>query len=77
MDVLFIWQDEMFCILYCGCSSVIVLQIQVALGEPGKQKLYAYEYGSKEVWRASVLKKFPGEEKAVDKFIQLLQVCLI
>ena len=47
--------------------------LQVALGEPGKQKLYPQVTG-KEEWRKKMIEMFPGESSAINKYIDLLHV---
>jgi hypothetical protein len=60
-------------LIYKPCSCII----QVAIGEPGKQKFYPFHAGSYEVFKKTLLSKFPKEEKAIDKFIQLLKVATL
>lgn len=47
---------------------------QVALGEPGKQKFYPFRAGGPKALKAALLEKFPKEEAAVDKFLELIRV---
>jgi len=48
--------------------------LQLALGEPGKQKFFPFVGGSREAWKQGLLKNFPGEEAALDKYIAKLKV---
>ncbi len=50
-----------------------VRSFQVALGEPGKQKLYPHVVG-KEEWRKKMIEMFPGEASAINKYMELLDV---
>ena len=45
----------------------------MALGEPGKARLIPH-YAGKNQWRAKMLEQFPDEEKAIDRYLQLLKV---
>ncbi len=47
--------------------------LQVALGQPGKAKFYSHMSGREE-WRSKMIENFPKEEKAIDKYLQLLAV---
>ena len=47
---------------------------QIAIGEPGKQKMYPFVCGSAEKWKTSMIKQFPSEEKAINKYLELVQV---
>ena len=49
--------------------------LQCALGEGGKQKLFPFHSGSKEIWKKHMLEKFPNEEVALDKYLAKLKVC--
>ena len=49
----------------------------MALGEPEAKKFYPFRAGGFEVWRKRMLELFPKEEKAIDKYIKLLKVCII
>lgn len=48
----------------------------MAIGEPGKQKFYPIKAGGPDVWKKSMLEKFPKEERALDKYLSLLKVCI-
>lgn len=52
---------------------VIFSILQVALGEPGKAKLYPLLSGKKE-FRQSLVDNFPDEVKAIDKYFDMLKV---
>lgn len=45
----------------------------VALGEPGKQKLFPFRAGGYEVYKKALMENFPREEAAIDKYIALLK----
>jgi len=44
----------------------------VALGPPGQSKFYPHVAGRKQ-WRDKMVEKFPGEKKAIDKYLEILQ----
>lgn len=46
-----------------------------AIGEPGKQKFIPFRTGSWEIWRENLVKYFPDEEKAIDRYMALLKEC--
>ena len=54
--------------------SLALVALQVALGEPGKQKFIPFTAGGREAWKKGMLKYFPKEEKALDKYLDLLKV---
>lgn len=45
----------------------------VALGEPGKQKYYPFRAGGPKAFKEVMLKSFPKEEEAIDKFLAMLR----
>lgn len=45
----------------------------VALGEPGKQKMFPFRAGGYEAYKKSLMENFPREEAAIDKYIALLK----
>ena len=49
------------------------VSLQVAIGEPGKQKYHPQVMG-KEEWRKKMIEMFPGESLAINKYIDLLDV---
>ena len=46
----------------------------MALGEPGKQKMFPFRAGGYEVYKKALMENFPREEAAIDKYIALLKV---
>jgi hypothetical protein len=48
--------------------------LQIVIGENGKQRTYPFHSGSRDAWKAAMLKCFPKEEKALDKYLDLLKV---
>ena len=46
----------------------------MALGEPGKQKLFPFRSGGPQSWKQGMMEQFPDEEKAIDKYLKLLKV---
>ena len=59
-----------------GTWQTKVLLFQLALGEPGKQKFFSFISGSRETWKQGLLKSFPDEEAALDKYIAKLKVAI-
>jgi hypothetical protein len=49
---------------------------KIALGEPGKQQFYHFTAGGPTAYKKALLKKFPKEEKAIDRYLVLLKVSL-
>jgi len=45
----------------------------VAIGDPGKQKMYPFRAGGFEKWKGGMMEHFPNEEKALDKYIFYLK----
>jgi all-trans-retinol 13,14-reductase len=45
----------------------------VALGEPGQQKFYSFHSGDLQTYKKGLIEQFPKDEKAIDKYIQLLR----
>ncbi|XP_070565727.1 all-trans-retinol 13,14-reductase-like [Ptychodera flava] len=46
----------------------------IAIGEPGKRRYFPV-YAAKDKYRESLIEKFPGEKKAIDKFLYLTEAC--
>ena len=55
---------------------VVIFMHQVALGEPGKQRFFPFHSGSREAWKEAMMKQFPDEEKALDKYLFYLKVII-
>ena len=47
---------------------------QVSIGSPSKADHYPVVTGQ-DAWKEALLKQFPEEEKAIEKFFKLLKVC--
>ncbi|XP_022085438.1 putative all-trans-retinol 13,14-reductase [Acanthaster planci] len=45
----------------------------VVIGQEGKQRQYPIKAGPKDQYRRALLESFPGEEKAINKFMKLLR----
>ena len=58
---------------YWHKMSIFWFYHQVAIGEPGKASEYPICTG-KAAWRAALVKSFPKEEKAIDRFLELIMV---
>ena len=48
--------------------------LQVVIGEPGKQKFFPHIYAGAERWKKAMLERFPGEERAINKYLSLIKV---
>ena len=46
----------------------------IAIGKSGQHKLYPLYAGSRQIFRDSIVKLFPEEEAAIDKYMKLLKV---
>lgn len=46
----------------------------VAIGEAGKKKYYEMKCGPRQVFRDNLVRQFPDDVKAIDKFMALLKV---
>ena len=46
----------------------------VALGKPGEHKTYPLMAGSRQMFRDTLVKQFPGEERAIDKYMEMVKV---
>ena len=57
-------------------SSYCLSFLQLALGEPGKQRFFPFVGGSRETWKQGLLKNFPREEAALDNYIAKLKVTI-
>ena len=57
-------------------SSYCLAFLQLALGEPGKQMFFPFVGESRETWKQGLLKNFPREEAALNKYIAELKVTI-
>lgn len=49
--------------------------IQIAIGKPGKAKMYPLLSGKRE-FKQSFIDNFPEEKEAIEKFFKTLKVCV-